>query len=193
MVVGIKKITGRITLGDEYGLYRQTEEKHDYLMFVTTTYRDLVKHGRFLAKYFGVKFENYVPEPEKPEPEDGEEILKEKPIAKEERSDLGIISDFILGKEDSKPNPELMNALNTILPENSDFKRDPYLEGIMNRDKPRRVSGVAKKVKPLIAEGKTDEEIFQIMLPDYQNVGRNEKQARELLLPYLKDIRAGKI
>lgn len=171
MVVGIKKIIGKMTMGDEYGLYRRTEEGSQYLLFVVTTYRDLVKHGRFLAKYFGVMFENYVPEPEQPEPEDGEEIK-------------------------INPSPELMNALDALLPEDKLTEIDPWVQPMLDhqnqKNKPRRVSGVARKVKPLIVEGKTDEEIFQFMLPDYAAVGRTEKEARELLLPYLKDIRAGK-
>ncbi len=179
MVVGIKKIVGRITMGDEYGVYRQTEDGYEYLLFITTTYNDLLRRGKDLAKYFGVKFENKALSPEDPEAEE----------KKEQEGGLKIKSVPVPAQ------PELMNALNTLLPENKN--QDPWIQPMLDhqdqKSKPRRVSGVAKKVKPLIAEGKTDEEIFQIMLPDYQNVGRSEKQARELLLPYLKDIRAGKI
>lgn len=60
------------------------------------------------------------------------------------------------------------------------------------KKKAKRVSGVAKTCRPMIQEGKDDEEIFIHMLPKYIEAGRTEKEARELLIPYLQDMRQGK-
>lgn len=161
MILGIKKIVGKMTRADEYGIYRQTEEGYQYLLFPCSTYKDAIKYGKLTAQILSVDFQNMLPSPEDPDKEEEEDQKKR-------------------GSSNLKGLNKTINIM---------------VGGIANKPvkaKPRRVSGVAKTVKPLIVEGKTDEQIFQIMLPKYLEANRTEKEARELLLPYLKDIRAGK-
>jgi len=177
MIIGIKKIVGKMTMGDEYGIYRQTEDGYKYLLFVTTTYNDLLRRGKDLAQYFGVKFENHALSPEDPEAEEKKELEG----GVKPKSSPEVISTVVLDEFSKVPEGKLDGG--------------PWIDTMIDHQKAKsnkRVSGVAKKVKPLIAEGKTDEEIFQFMLPDYVAAGRTEKEARELLLSYLEYIRAGK-
>jgi len=183
MKLGLKKIVGKLTVGDEYGIYRENEEGHQYLMFSTSTYREAIKYGPKIAKLLGVKFLDYLPVPEHPEAEEDEETS-----TKNTADDKIIGIDMAEGEDIVKKPDQTTGWFNTIHPPT------PYDPSNKQSIRPKcgRVSGVAKKVKPMIADGKTDEEIFDFMLGFYIAAGRTTQEARELLMPYLKDIRAGK-
>ena len=178
MKLGLKKIVGKMTDGDEYGVYRQNEEGHQYLMFSTSTYREAIKYGPKVAKVLGVGFLDHLPVPENPEAEEDENVCFTPATGQEIKDayDCNLDEDY----------PSVISSRTKAL-ENYDPSNKQSI-----RPKPGRVSGVAKKVKPMIADGKTDEEIFDFMLGFYIAAGRTTKEAKELLMPYLKDIRAGK-
>jgi hypothetical protein len=157
MKLGFKRIVGKMTQGDEYGLYRENDERKCYLMVSFSTWKEMDRYGRKMATLFDRKFSNLADKPHHEEDENAEPENKAVTL-----------------------NPsKAPNVIKTLDPD--------------TRLKPRRVTGVAKAVKPMIAEGKTDEEIFTAMLPKYLDAGRTEAEARELLLSYVKDIRAGKV
>lgn len=168
MKLGLKKIVGKMSVGDEYGIYRENDEGHQYLMFSTSTYREAIQYGPKIAKLLGVKFMDFLPVPEHPEAEEDGEV--------------------------GEPGCLELDAALTSLASSKTKAYENYDPSNQQSIRPKcgRVSGVAKKVKPMIADGKTDEEIFDFMLGFYIAAGRTTKEARELLIPYLKDIRAGK-
>ena len=179
MKLGLKKIVGKLTFGDEYGIYRQNEEGHQYLMFSTSTYREAIKYGPKIAKLLGVKFMDFLPVPEHPEAEEDENIKPCIPWPPEDPHFIGMVRQKL-------PEGKGKSTFSEIA--------TPYDPSNKQSIRPKcgRVSGVTKKVKPMIADGKTDEEIFEDMLGLYIAAGRTKQEARELLMPYLKDIRAGK-
>jgi len=89
----------------------------------------------------------------------------------------------------------LRNELNYSYSESSGFDISQIHVDLADpgaKKKAKRVNGVAKTCRPMIQEGKSNEEIFVVMLPKYLEAGRDEKEARELLMSYLNDMRQGK-
>jgi hypothetical protein len=160
MKYGIKRLVAKITEGDEYGLYRQNDEKRFYLMVSFSTWKEVDRYGKAFAKVLDRKFDNWIPEPEHEEDENVEPVRNNK-------------SKHLAGSHQGQVKTTQSSNPNT-------------------RPKTRRVSGVAATVRPMIAEGKTNEEIFEVMWPKYEEAGRTKAEARELLFSYVKDIRAGK-
>lgn len=58
--------------------------------------------------------------------------------------------------------------------------------------KPKRVSGVGKRIKSMLVDGAADKDIVASLLPLYLEAGRSEKEAVSYILSYIKDIKSGK-
>jgi len=72
MKYGIKKIIARMTMGDEFGLYRINEDKKQYLMVSFSTYKEVQRYGLGMGKLLNVAFDNWLAEPDHEEDEDAE-------------------------------------------------------------------------------------------------------------------------
>jgi hypothetical protein len=157
MLLGIKRVVTKMTMGDEFGIYRENEDKHTYLIFATTTYKEAMRYGQGVAKTLSVPFDSWL---DNPDCEEDETAAPDKPAYLDG-----------MGSKEAKATRVAQ-------------KVNPNA-----RPKPKRVQGVAKVVIPMVAEGKTDEDIFQALLPKYLEAGRTETEARELIFAYVKDFR----
>jgi len=107
MKVGLKRIVAKITQGDEYGVYRETEEHDQYfLMFAVTTYKEVISYGKGVAKVLGLAFECYADEPISPEKDGQKEKQKQKELKDKAQWEITLDNWFSKGKY---PSSKFMN------------------------------------------------------------------------------------
>lgn len=166
MLKGIKRIITKLTIGDEYGVYRETEEKHQYLMFVCTNRTETINRGKALAKLLNLKFQNWIPE-----------LTDEQQKAEDsiEEQDSTVVEESEPQSEPSQESDAMRSA--------ADF---------INVVVKKRVMGVSKLCKQYLAEQKTDEQIVESILPLYLAVGRRKDEAISAIQNILHDVKRNK-
>lgn len=196
MLLGVKKLVAKITIGDEKGIYRQNDEGHQYLMFSCTTYKQATKLGTQIAKLMGIKFLNLLPVPEKPEIDEDDLVdAKDKTNEVISVTVTDAVGNYL--PEENEPENNLQHALDGV---NKFFDNqkpkgkkisDSQTQGwinVIHSNKPKKVSGVAKKVAALAAQGKSKDEAIAALLPEYLAAGRTEKEAKQLMSWYVKEV-----
>lgn len=58
MLIGVKKIVCKRTIGDEFGLYRRNDNGQEYLLFSYTDQAQADQHGKKLAKLLSKTYLN---------------------------------------------------------------------------------------------------------------------------------------
>ena len=140
MKLGIETIIVRQTMSDEFGIYRTTDSRHEFLMVPFSTKEEALNIGSKIAGLLNVPFLSYLPH------EDGKE------------------------KNSSEKIQQPMY--------NSDMARFK---------KKQQVRGVGLMCQQLLGQSKTVEEIIEIILPRYINVGRSEADGRSNIKWYIKE------
>jgi len=163
MLKGIKRILTKLTIGDEYGVYRETEEKHQYLLFVCTNRTETINRGKALAKLLNLKFQNWIPE-----------LTDEQQKAEDSNAEQGVTD-----VEEYEPKHE---------PSYEGFKE--LWPG--KEPRPKKVMGVSKLCRQYLAEQKTDEQIVENILPLYLAVGRRKEDAISAIQYILSDVKRNK-
>jgi len=140
MKLGIETIIVRQTMSDEFGIYRTTDSRHEFLMLPFSTKDEALNIGSKIAGLLNVPFLSYLPHEDEKEKNSSEKI--QQPMY------------------------------------NSDMARFK---------KKQQVRGVGLMCQQLLGQSKTVEEIIEIILPRYINVGRSEADGRSNIKWYIKE------
>lgn len=119
------------------------------------------------------------------------------------RQSIDVVQEFLLftctdREETIRTGGQIANVLNASLrnelppptKEEEEAKSDDSKPAHpVHTGKPRRVSGVGPKIRGMVRDGATDEEIETQLLDLYLAAGHTADSGRLLLVPYIKEIR----
>jgi len=140
MKLGVETIIVRQTMSDEFGIYRTTDSRHEFLMLPFSTKEEALNIGSKIAGLLNVPFLSYLPH------------------------------------EDEKEK----NSLEKI-------QQPTYNSDMARFKKKQQVRGVGLMCQQLLGQSKTVEEIIEIILPRYINVGRSEADGRSNIKWYIRE------
>jgi hypothetical protein len=146
MLLGVDMIEARMTLSDEYGVYRQYRVQADniqsFLLISCTIKSEALTFGSGIAGVLGVPFRNAIP---------------------------------IATPETRTPVKDGLGAAATA--------------GSASTGPKQKIMGIGAQIRSFLAQGLMDSDIVEKLVPMYVSAGKTETVARNLLKPYVAEIR----
>lgn len=162
MILGVTAIITKVSIADEFGIYRRNDEGVQFLLFSCSRPGEARNYAKVLAGMLKVSwFDNIDPK----------------------------IQDQVVtapAQETTKQPPSTDSSPETYL--NLVMERQPPTN-LLEKPRHKKVMGVGPIYKEMLDAHKTDEEIIASVMPKYLATGRTEKEAKELILAYVSDLR----
>lgn len=172
MLLDVDALEARKTISDQYGVYHayQTgDQVRSFLMFCCSTRKEALRLGEAVAKVLGVPFRDRLPAltKQEQEAEDRSESEGMKPPA----TDPSAFANYQVR----------VGKLGVSAPVAS--------SGGSTGSGKQKVMGVGARIRELLAQGLSDSDIVNQCIPMYTAAGKTETVARNLLKPYVAEIR----
>lgn len=171
MLLDVDVVEARKTISDHYGIYhayQANDQVRSFLMFSCTTRKEALRFGEEVAKVLKVSFRDRLP------------ILTPKEQEKEDRQEA----------EGVKPSPTNPSAFANYQIRTGNLGVSPAASASSSSSGGKqKVMGVGARVRELLAQGLNDSDIVNQCVPMYISAGKTETVARNLLKPYVAEIR----
>lgn len=171
MLLDVDILEARKTISDHYGVYhsyQSDDQIRSFLMFCCTSRAEALRLGEEVAKVLKVPFKDRLP------------VLTPREKAEEEKIETDKVANS---------SPALYGTYEVRHGRAGRSGTAASSSGGSGAGSGKKTKGVGSKVRELIAQGLADDEIVNQCIPLYTEAGKTETVARNLLKPYVKEIR----
>lgn len=170
MLLDVDVLEARKTISDHYGVYHSYQASENqyrsFLMFSCSLRREALHFGEELAKILKVPFRDRLP------------AISEREQQEEDRREAEKVT---VPPTDPDEFALYIIRHGTVGPVTTSASK-PAAAG-------KKVMGVGSRIRELLAQGLNDSDIVEQCIPMYTSAGKTETVARNLLKPYVAEIR----